>query len=197
MRISPLILFIDEYSYYRYHAGRYDRSFTFISRLCWDWTNEKWVPPLFDTLYDSYDKKITAWIDISQNPAEVPMRFLRFNEDCIFLNNTQDYWFVTIPLTVLTFLLLQRLFNCFRRFKLSKIIRPFCTIVALIMTLVGDNIQYLSFRAFQQLVYLQPQPGVSFALNLILTITALFIAVFCAVAMPFIILRYRKKQFEH
>lgn len=87
-RFSPLVLFIDEYSYYKYHEAKYDRSFTFISRLYWNWTNDKWVPSILDDLYSKYSETANSWLDLSQDPATVPERFRRFGEDCFFLNNT-------------------------------------------------------------------------------------------------------------
>jgi hypothetical protein len=68
LRITPFIIFLDEFSYYKYHAATYDRSFVIISRLFWNWTNEKWVPIFLDDLYGEYSENISNWVSLSQNP---------------------------------------------------------------------------------------------------------------------------------
>lgn len=104
---------------------------------------------------------------------------------------------MTVPLTVLSFIILHYLYGWMSNLKIGKVFRPFCTIAGLGMSLIGDNIQYLTFRAFQQILYVAPSPRFICLLSLLLAIFTLFLTIFVGAALPLLILRYRRRSFEH
>jgi uncharacterized membrane protein len=104
---------------------------------------------------------------------------------------------VTVPLDVVSFTVINRIYCMSRAYKLSKLLKPFCSFAGLLMSLIEDNIQFLSFRAFQQLVYFRPQPHLSFIINTFLAVGTLFLTLFCAAAMPLLMLGYCHIDFEH
>ena len=71
LRFSPLVIIIDDFSYYAYHTERYDRGFRFLSDLCWDFNNGKWMPPfLAQVLNDPYDAvRYIAQRSLRRDPA--------------------------------------------------------------------------------------------------------------------------------
>jgi uncharacterized membrane protein len=113
------------------------------------------------------------------------------------MDNTQDFWFVTVPLTVITFLILKGAYWCIRKRKISKVLKPFCSVGNLAMSLIGDNIVYLSFRSFQQILYSEPQLNLKFWISHLLCLLTLFWVLFCAGAMPTVLLRYRRREFDN
>lgn len=109
------------------------------------------------------------------------------------MDNTQDFWFVTVPLTVTMFLILKGAYWCIRKRKISKVLKPFCSVGNLAMSLIGDNIVYLSFRSFQQILYFEPNSGANYMVCYIICLISLFGVLFCAVGMPTLLLKYRQR----
>jgi hypothetical protein len=87
LKVSSLILIVDEFSYFAYRRSAYDSVFGSFSELCWNWTNAKWVPPsiLTDSLKinlasnDDYSKK---WLQHGKKVT--PNHFQSMKEDIIF-----------------------------------------------------------------------------------------------------------------
>lgn len=78
LRLSPLMLVADEFSYYAYHQSHYDANFQFLADLCWDFNNEKWVPSPVEPAYNSISGVLDDW-SIADWAARTPARFRRLN----------------------------------------------------------------------------------------------------------------------
>lgn len=76
IKISPLLTLIDDFSYFVYHMPIYDKGFTFVTNLSWNWTNGKWVPPQFlaDALHLSTESTPAQKIILS-TAGSTPTRF--------------------------------------------------------------------------------------------------------------------------
>lgn len=53
LQLSPLVIVLDDYSYYAYHSAGYDRGFKLIVEFTWELNNKRWIPPF---LKDAYQK---------------------------------------------------------------------------------------------------------------------------------------------
>lgn len=51
LRLSPVIGLIDELSYFTYHEATYDTTTDYMSNLCWNLTNSKWIPYFMADFY--------------------------------------------------------------------------------------------------------------------------------------------------
>lgn len=185
LSISPFIVVFDEMSYYAYHTTQYNRGFKFFAERCWELNNGKWVPPVLEGTYQSMSKMLEV-IQIEDWAQVTPIRFSSKSETLYFLNNAQDFLFVSAPLTVISFScawFFRRKVTCW---NIPTILAPFTTFSYLFYSLLGDNIQYLSFRCFQQLRFLVPRATIE-AVSIVLAIIVLFGVIFCAFALYFLI----------
>lgn len=48
LRLSPVAALVDEFTYYQYHEARYDLGFRYLTEMCWNFTNSKWIPPFIN-----------------------------------------------------------------------------------------------------------------------------------------------------
>lgn len=112
IKVSPLLSLIDEFSYFVYHSTPYDKGFTFVINLSWNWTNSKFVPPQFiaDALHLSTESTPTEkWINAA--PNSTPTRFRHYNEDIYFLNNCKGFIIFTLPLSSIIFIILWKIYH--------------------------------------------------------------------------------------
>jgi hypothetical protein len=106
LRLSPMTLVIDEFSYYAYHKSNYDRNFKFLADLCWRFNNEKWVPSPLEPAINSISKEALDNLEIADWAARRPRaHFKRLNESVYFLNNAQEFLLLNLPLSTTTFTL--------------------------------------------------------------------------------------------
>lgn len=192
--MTPFILAIDELSYYAYHDARYDRGFLFLAELCWQLNNQKWIPV---PLNDSFQKleNVLSVLTIDDWSRVTPKRILAKGETMYFLNNARDYWLSNAPLTIFTFSLLMLLYKRIQRYCISRLLLGFSTASYLASSLIGDNVQYLSFRAFQQLRCLTPRSPLEY-LSIILAVTCLFVVVTAVGCLYLMIWSGGKCRFE-
>lgn len=121
---------------------------------------------------------------------------LRFGGDTLFfVNNVQQFLLVTVPLAVFTFVLLRLL-----KKKLPKVLaivfRPFSWWSYLLVSMLCDNAQYLSFRSFEQLRYLAPTKGIIGYANIFILLLVGFLLVVGCCCMYALFWRYSRKQFS-
>jgi hypothetical protein len=114
--------------------------------------------------------------------GEAIHRFRAKNEHMPFLDNCKGFLIYTVPSSLLMFLLLWKLYWIINHYKISAIIRAFSSWFYLLISLVGDNSQYLSFRAFEQLRSFQPT-NYLIIFSQFLAVTSLFIAVICSCSL--------------
>jgi hypothetical protein len=69
---------------------------------------------------------------------------------------------------------------------MTNLFSSFSSWAYLIISLIGDNLQYLSFRFFEQLQYLVPDRGILSYVSILITIHIGFIAIFCAISTYFL-----------
>jgi hypothetical protein len=201
LKVGPFLGMLDDLSYFVYHSTAYDRNFKYVSELSWNWTNAKWTPPAF--LTDSLSFSLSSTDDYAQKwvadtMALTPPRFRWQNEDLFFLNNCRGFLFYTVPFSVLVFFLLHKLYSALaaRRLKLAKLLVTFSSWAYLIVSLVGDNLQYLSFRSFQQFRCIAHKKGILFLTSTILTINIGFFTLFCAIGTYLLAICLAKSTFQ-
>lgn len=192
--LSPFILVFDEFSYYTYHNARYDQGFRFLSKMLWNFNNNKWVPPSLLEAYTSLSG-IFESIQVEDWANVTPSRFVARNESVYFLNNAQDLLFVSAPMTIIGFLLAwftRRKVTCW---KIPSLLAPFSTFSYLLASLIGDNIQYLSFRTFQQLRFIVPKSIVE-AVSITMALVTLLAVVLCSCSLYVLIWAFDRRRFE-
>ena len=133
--------------------------------------------------------QINDWANVT------PARFAAKSDTVYFLNNAQDFLFVNAPLTLIFFVLAWLSHKKITCWKLPVFLAPFATFSYLLVTLFGDNIQYLSFRAFQQIRFIVPHSFVE-TISIALAIIALFVIVVCGCALYLLIWTFDRKQFR-
>lgn len=124
-----------------------------------------------------------------------PPRFVSKGDTVYFLNNAQDFLLVSTPLTVLSFVLVWLLHKKVKCWKLPLFLAPFSTFSYLLVALFGDNVQYLSFRACQQLRFLVPH-SLTDTISICLALLTLFIVVMCGSALYLLIWAFNRKRFS-
>lgn len=108
LKVSSLLELIDDFSYFAYRATMFDSGFGEIAKQCWNWSNNKWLPPSFITARLNFSLDSTTdygqkWIP---NTREVtPPRYQLIFEDIFFLNNGRGFVLYSTPLSILTFTL--------------------------------------------------------------------------------------------
>jgi hypothetical protein len=108
------------------------------------------------------------------------------------VTNTYKFWISSAPSTVATFIVLHSIFRLLKSSNINfriKIVN-FKWYTILFVNMFIKNIQLLSFRAFQQLLYGQPpslQTKYMYFINEILCYIALFCVVICTLAGQFIV----------
>lgn len=193
LRLSPFVVIIDELSYYAYHTAKYDRGFIFIAELSWEVNNGRWVPSAIADIYQQASSLLSQ-IQIEDWANRTPPRFIEKGDTVYFLNNAQDFLFVTAPLAIIFFLLAWWFCKKMKCWKIRLLMAPFATFSYLLVSLFGDNIQYLSFRAFQQLRFIVPKTPIE-TFSIILALSALFIIVVCGCALYIIIWALHRRTF--
>jgi hypothetical protein len=185
LKVGPFLGMLDDLSYFVYHSTAYDRNFKYVSELSWNWTNAKWTPPAFltDVLsfsLSSTDDYAQKWV--ADTMALTPPRFRWENEDLFFLNNCRGFLFYTVPFSVLVFFLLHRLYSALaaRRLKLAKLLVTFSSWAYLIVSLVGDNLQYLSFRSFQQFRCIAHKKGAITIVSVFISLSVGLLSLLCS-----------------
>lgn len=182
LRISPFILILDEFSYYAYHNKTYDPGFVFLVELSWNVTNFKWIPSFLDGPIERFTSLLSnIFLNDTQNAT--PQRFRVGGENLFFLNNTQEFFLITLTLAAFTFVIYKQIFRWVYPSALANFLRPFSSYSYLLSSLLGDNIQYLSFRSFEQLRYYIPARNLPSFANLALTTTAFFVVTVAALCL--------------
>jgi hypothetical protein len=194
LRLSPFVIVVDEFSYYSYHTTRYDRGFRFLVDFCWEFNNAKWVPPMLEDTYSKLTEPLEA-IQIADWANVTPRRFAAKGDSVYFLNNAEDFLFVSVPLSITGFVLAWLIRKKVQCWRIPALFAPFTTFSYLFDSLLGNNIQYLSFRAFQQLRFIVPRSFVD-GLSVVLAIVVLFSVVFCACALYLLIWSLDHKYFR-
>lgn len=201
MRFSPMISLVDEYAFYIYHRVKYDRGFRFIVKLCAEWTEMKWVPSFLEQASNWFNRisQLVADTNIDGQTIEQPSKFSDFGKKNNFYNNISNFFVISLPFNIITFILLAGLswfargFNNFRWMR--KLLRPFQCFLNLWSSIVTDNMTYLSFHCFLQLYRIVPfSHGVSAYPSCIFCLLTLFaILMTCFLGVP--IKLYAKKLF--
>jgi hypothetical protein len=194
LNMCPLANFIDELAYYAYHSAQYDYYFTVIVEFSWNITNSKWVPTFLQEPYEYLDNKITGTVALDSSRVVTPARFLKKNEDVIFINNTRSIWISNTPLVILVFALLHFLVHRCSHPILTKVLSTFYSYTFLLVNLVDSDIQSLSFRASLQFLYFVPTESYLSIFNLAFSVFTLFIFLFASITLYLIL--YKRTSFK-
>ncbi len=79
--------------------------------------------------------------------------------------------------------------------KIPFLLAPFVTFSYLATSLFGDNIQYMSFRAFQQMRFIVPRSALE-TISVVLALLTLFAVIFCGCALYLLIWALDRKRFD-
>jgi hypothetical protein len=104
VRLSPLIWLVDDFGFYYYHTPNYDSGFDYIAKLCSNWTRGKWVPPFTNPLADQLTK-----VNIDGQTIKIPNKFQQFGWENNFWKNVSNSMALSLPFSVVIFLLLMGL----------------------------------------------------------------------------------------
>lgn len=189
MRVSPLVSLIDEFAFYVYHRAPYDRGFMFVADLCWNWTNNKWVPPFLEGIQavSSLIDYITQ-LNIDGETLGYPNRYADLGEANNFYLNVVQFLLVSLPLNLLLFLVVRSLHSQLSSRGLLPTVCSFLRVFkqpsTFLNTVFADNLTYLSFKCFLQLYYFVPysQRG-NIYLSCILCLLVLFVLLMVVCAM--------------
>lgn len=148
--IKPVLFSIEEYSYFLLFATKNPQT-SFFYEFCFNSTWKKWEPdyianiPLIHTAkFGSLDTN-----DYNRTPSTLKSR----SETLVFITSTEHYWRTYIPLTVLSHFALMVLWSVLKGCKLLRnLLVAFSIVRPLVYSLYCQNTQYLSFRAFVQLL---------------------------------------------
>lgn len=164
-----------------YHNNTYDGSFGYACSLAWNWVNAKWSPPSFISEALDFDFSSSAELKWAAT-AFVPKRFRLHNEVMSYIDNCRGYLLYTMPVSILTFLILNKIYHRFRAYRLSSVLISFSSWAYLLLSLIVDNAQYLSFRGFQQLRALALSNSIAI-FSLTVSSLGLFTSLFCSIAV--------------
>jgi hypothetical protein len=131
---------------------------------------------------DDYPKK---WLS-DGTKRMTPIHFQSMKEDVVFINNAKGYLIYTVPVSILTFIFLRKIYWKMKRFRILILIRTFSSWSYLFVSLIGDNSIYISFRCFQQLhygIYRVFSKNVLFLLSTVLALVTLFVLILIAVGV--------------
>lgn len=194
LRITPLAVFLDEFSYYSYHAAPYDLSFQAFADLAWNLTNAKWLPAFISDYYSSYANRISQVLSVNDNRPRNPQVLVAKGENVFFLNMTCDFWTWSLPLSLLCFSCL-----CFARKRssyspLKKLLNPYTVFGSFLCKLLVDNMLFFGFRSAMQLRFLVVSPAglILSTFNIILTIVALWFLSCVGIALPTFLYRWSR-----
>lgn len=154
VRIFSLLRIVDDITYYSYHKTRYDEEFAFVSEFCWNLTNAKYMLPELEPVYSRFNVSYDQLISLSP-VARTPEKFIRLDQNVNFLRQTEDYWMSSLPITLVTFVLLHFIAGLTTKYNWNfakKFSLRFKYYGALSLTLIGENLQYLSFRCFSSML---------------------------------------------
>jgi hypothetical protein len=165
-----------------------------MAEFCWNITNMKWVPSFLVNTYNKLNNYLTP-IDIKDPNNLTPSNLRIFGENLFFLNNVQQYLIVTVVLSVIVFVFLK-VIRAYLPSGIAQLLRPFCTYSYLLANLLGDNIQYLSFRAFERLIYAVPIGGTVGYCDLIVAVVILFFVVTMACSLYLLIWSFDRHAFR-
>lgn len=187
VRMLALLRVVDDLSYYVYHRPDYSHRFRQIARFCWNVTNTKWVLPPLDPAYQ--EMRALYARNLSDLGGNSPATYQWVGEGASFLRQTDDYWICTAPLTVGTFALLFLLHRACKRTSrlgvLRKLLFRFEWCGFLVVSLIGENTQYLSFRCFSQLYEPNSQAGLVVAYLVLFLLTCYGVGAFLLLPITF------------
>lgn len=120
----------------------------------WNLTRQRLAPSVVaSVLLDTQTKY--HQLTISSNTSYIPFVWTRLGEGATFVNTSRDFWLTYIPCTCTVFLLMNLLYRLLVSFKfgISKAIISFKWFSILFTSIVTQNIQYVAFRCFQQILF--------------------------------------------
>lgn len=132
----------------------YGENFDKFTSFMWNLTNQRFIPNSVAGLYyeilDEYDQETTE-----KEKSRIPGKWVGMREGASFINNTRDCWVTYVPWNVAVFLVLHVIYRVLVRVRSKHRTRiiAFKWISILITSTIIQNIQFISFRSFQQLRY--------------------------------------------
>lgn len=180
-KMTSFLWAVDDLAYFNYHQQSYDSSFEFSAAIAWEVTNQKWMIPVLEQVYSSIEANYNS--NIPTQSDRTPISYAAANEDAYFLRGTSDIWLSSLPFTIGSFIILSLTRRIFSKTVLARLLARFEFPCFLLVNIIGENVQYLSFRCFSQTYQLIPIGNTIVTyINLSVCFTVLFVVVFWSVA---------------
>jgi hypothetical protein len=138
--------------------------------------------PQLNPIYEKFN--FTYKPNLTPDPTFlVPNSYVELSEDANLLRQTEDFWISSLPFTIITFIIIYFLHALLSKFEVTKkiavFIKRFSWFGSIFTSILGNNLQYLSFRCFSQLY--QPLPlGLNQTITIITAHVTLFLVIFFA-----------------
>ena len=155
LKISGLQLvymFIDRLDLYIYHDVEYEgllyQAITFAStakEACWNMLSS----------VDVVRQQIAQPFGLPSYLAYTDFKFQQVERsDCLLVQNTKEYFLIYLPVSLAVFVLLNRLFHCMARFRLSALLRAYSFWLQIWLIAVAQNLTQLWFYCMKELTVL-------------------------------------------
>jgi hypothetical protein len=192
LSISQISGLIDDFTFYVYLKIKYGQEFDTLVRFMWNLTNQRWIPSHISSFYYDIQDKYNDQVQV-KDTSLIPHTWSDLNEGSAFIANTRDFWIGSIPCGSVMFIIIHLIYRllAYFKFKISAKLLNFKWFSILVLTIFIQNLQVLSFRTFQQILYGGPpsiQPFSSlFVLNEVVCYTTFFFVSICACAGHYIL----------
>jgi hypothetical protein len=158
--------------------------------VAWNITNFKWLPQPLQPIYNQY---VGGFVQafFPSDSVQTLQKWLDVNETTNFMQTTVDFWCSMVPLTVVSFFTIHIVLHFMKNNWFKRFLIRFTVKATVLVSIFGDNVQYLSFRCFSQLydISINPQAKIFSTLNL----TMSYIVLICTLAFVcvfYVLLKY-------
>lgn len=110
---------------------------------------------------------------------------------------TESLWLGTLSSTILTFIIMSFIHLLVNKYTKNYLLKNYSYLGMVFVSIIGSNIQYLSFRCFSQLYQMVPV-GIGYNLNLVFCyIVLLLIIIYSVTGVVLFKTVYNKANFEY
>lgn len=142
--LQRLYFFIDDFKFHNYHQVEYDGELKALLDMILTFQENVWnmfsFVPFLSWLSEPFD------IDSYEQHTNSKFRVVE-KGDSFFLQRTKKFFLLNLPMVLLSFFLLNRLFYCVFHLRVSCLLRAYSFWFNLVLVLVVQNVASLSFYA--------------------------------------------------
>lgn len=191
-----LVGLFDDLSYYTYHGRNYSDVVEVFFTEMTNFTMSRFIPFQLDSVYDQILVNYSAAI-LCEDLDRTPPEFRENDGDVYFLDNTEQIWTFSLPLSVVLFALFYGVHLLVNKCVKTNLFKSYNYFLMILVDQVGSNVQYFSFRAFSQFYQLVPL-GPTYYANVAICYSVLFVVLLYSVASPLLFAAvYSRASFEY